>query len=101
MQRIDPAHDRQHRQQFVIAVHDELTPCPLHRQRFHGLPVRGQSAMLDKATRFEMRDRLAIRHAVEGHRQIERVRLHSQIGAGERDALGFAGQLKVRRRGLQ
>ena len=41
MQRVDAAHDRQHGQQFVIAVHDEFTPRPLHRQRFHRLAVRG------------------------------------------------------------
>ena len=48
-----------------------------------------------------MRNGLAIRHAIERHRQVERICLHAQIGARECHALGIARQLKVRRRRLQ
>ena len=101
MQRLDTAHHRQHRQQFIVTIHDEFTPRPLHRQRFHRLAVRRQPAVFDQAARFEMRDRVAVRHAIERHRQFEGVRLHAEVGAGERHALGVARQLKVGCRGLE
>ena len=48
-----------------------------------------------------MRDRLAIRHAIQRHRQIECVRLHAEAGAGECHALRITRQLKVGRGGFQ
>ena len=48
-----------------------------------------------------MRDRLAIRHAIERHRQVQRIGLHAKIGTRQRDPLGITGELEVGCRRLQ
>ena len=101
VQRLDAAHHRERREQLVVAVHDQLSPRPLHRQRFHRAAVPGESTILDQAARLEMADRLAVGGTIERDRQLEGIGAHAQIGAGERHAFRITGELELRLGGTQ
>ena len=99
VQRLHARHHRHHRQQFVVAVHQELGPRAVHRHCFHRAAVLGEAAIVDDSARREESERVAVRHHIKRHRQIELISAHTQRGAGERHTLGVTRELELRSRG--
>ncbi len=87
MQRLDRAHNRQIWNELVVGVHEQLCPWPVDGHRFDRLAVAREPPVFDDPALLQQCDRLSIRHAVEGNRQLELVGGDAEIGARHRHTL--------------
>ncbi len=79
----------------------QLAPGTLDRQRLDLTAVGREAAVLDQAAVGEQGDSAPVRGPIERDREVEVTRVHADRRAGDRDPLGIAGELKLRRRGPQ
>ena len=101
MEGFDATHYRKRGQQRVFAVYNELAPRAIDGQRFYRATIPRQAPILDQPPCFQFRERLAIRGAIQRHRQLKFVGTHTQISTGQRHAFGVARKLEIRRRWAQ
>ena len=99
VQRLDVGRHRDQRGERRVGVVKELPPGPFHRHRLDLTAVAGELPPLDQPALGEERDGVAVRPAIEGHGQVEVLGVHTERGAGDRHALGVAGELELRGRG--
>ena len=97
VQRLHARHHRHTRQQIIVTVHQQLGPCTVDRHRLDRSAVRRESTVLGDPPRVEEGECIAVRDAVERHRQVELVGAYAERSAGERDTFGVAGQLELGR----